>query len=147
MVIWIELSFITNCSSELILMCACYQSGMVNTEAEAPYKTCTRGWEVHYLQTSCVEEFLDSSNSWGVSLCPGEWKSTWPIHSGSKEGKFGSRTHARLLLAVLQAGTITATIRDSHQYFSNSLQGGLEVPCVLRFYGEVKNIDKIRTSK
>ena len=50
-------------------------------------------------------------------------------------------------LPFLQAGIITATVRDSHQYFSNSLQGGLEVPCVLRFCGELKNVDKIRTSK
>ena len=44
----------------------------------------------------------------------------------------------------LRTGTITATVRDSRQYSSDLLQGGLEVPCMLRLCGEVKNIDKVR---
>ena len=44
----------------------------------------------------------------------------------------------------LWTGTITATVRDSRQYSSDLLQGGLEVTCMLRFCGEVKNIDKFR---
>ena len=44
----------------------------------------------------------------------------------------------------LRVGTITATVTDSHQYSNDLPWGGLEVPCVFKFCGEVKTIDKVR---
>ena len=50
--------------------------------------------------------------------------------------------HAQKISAVcllfLRAGTITATVTNSRQYSNDLLQGGLEVPCVLKFCGEVR---------
>ena len=54
-----------------------------------------------------------------------------------KAGKFGGRTHAQKNFSCcspyLQTVTITATVRDSHQYSNDSLQGRLE-DCLLHFY-------------
>ena len=44
----------------------------------------------------------------------------------------------------LRAGTITATVTNSRQYSNDLPQGGLEVPCVLKFCGEARTIDKVR---
>ena len=44
----------------------------------------------------------------------------------------------------LRAGTITATVTDSRRYSNDLPQGGLEVPCVLKFCGEARTIDKVR---
>ena len=45
----------------------------------------------------------------------------------------------------LRVKTITATVTDSHRQYSNDLpQGGVEVPCVFKFCGEAKTIDKVR---
>ena len=38
----------------------------------------------------------------------------------------------------LRAGTITATVTNSRQYSNDLPQGGLEVPCVLKFCGEAR---------
>ena len=73
------------------------------------------GQELHS-QTPCDKRFLYSSIN--------------EVYSGSQEGKFGSRTHVPKNFSccslLLQIGTITATVRDSHH--SNDLpglQGGL----------------------
>ena len=54
-----------------------------------------------------------------------------------KAGKFGGRTHAQKNFSCcslyLRTVTITATVRDSHQYSNDSLQGRLE-DCLLHFY-------------
>ena len=55
------------------------------------------------------------------------------------------RKISAICLLFLRVGTITATVTVSHRQYSNDLpQGGVEVPCVFKFCGEVKTIDKVR---
>ena len=46
--------------------------------------------------------------------------------------------------SYVRAGTITATVTDSHQYSNDLPQGGLKVHWVLKFCGEARTIDKVR---
>ena len=47
-------------------------------------------------------------------------------------------------LFLRRSGTISATVTDERQYSRDVPQGGLEVPCVLKFTGELKYIEKIK---
>ena len=51
---------------------------------------------------------------------------------------------SRICSSFLQCGgTITAIVTGCRRYSSDLVQGGLEIPCSLRFYGEEKSILKI----
>ena len=140
-----------NCCSGLILMCACFPSGVVTSvvdmEAEAPCETCA------YVVESCIRGHHVSKDFWTplineVLVCAQENENPHdPYAVAVKKGSLVVGHVPRKISAVcslfLRIGTITATVRDSRQYSSDLLQGGLEVPCVLRFCGEVKNINKV----
>ena len=52
---------------------------------------------------------------------------------------------SRICSSFLQCcGTITAIVTGRRRYSSDLVQGGLEIPCNLRFYGEEKLILKIK---
>ena len=52
---------------------------------------------------------------------------------------------SRICSSFLQhGGTITAIVTGRRRYSSDLVQGGLEIPCNLRFYGEEKAILKIK---
>ena len=55
------------------------------------------------------------------------------------------KTISRICSSFLQYGdTITAIVTDHRRYLSNLVQGRLEIPCNLRFYGEEMSILKIK---
>ena len=101
------------------------------------------------MQPSCVENFWTPLIN-EVFVCVQENDNPhYPYAVAVKKGNLVVGHMSRKIMAVcslfFQTRTFTTTVRDGHQYFSNLLQGGLKVvPCVLRFCGEVKNIDKIR---
>ena len=41
---------------------------------------------------------------------------------------------------IQRGGEITATVTGRRRYFSDLVQGGLEIPCDLTFYGEKEEI-------
>ena len=94
----------------------CCPSGVVDIEAETPCGTCT------YVDESCIHGH-HLSKDFCTPVING-------VCSGSQEGKFEGRTCAqknvRYCLLLLQTGTITAALRDSHHYSNNLLQGGLK---------------------
>ena len=45
---------------------------------------------------------------------------------------------------ILRGGTIRATVTGRRRYSSDLAQGGLEIPCKLKFSGEPKEIQKVR---
>ena len=80
-------------------------------------------------------------------MCPGEQKSSSyavAVKKGSVVVGHVPRNISAVCSLFLRTGTIIATLRNSCQYSSSLLQGGLEVSCMLRFCREVKNIDKVR---
>ena len=81
----------------------------------------------------CAQENENSQDPYAVA-----------VKKGSLVVGHVSRKISAVCSLFLRTGTITAIVRDSRQYSSDLLQDGLEVPCVLRFCGEVKNIDKVR---
>ena len=90
---------------------------MVDKEAKIPCETCTNVVEScsihrnHVLKDFCTPVINE-------------------VCSGSKEGKFGGRTHAQkdftCCLVFLGTLTITATVRDSCQHSNDLLQSELE---------------------
>ena len=104
-------------------MCVCCTSGMVDIEAKTPCGTCT------YVNESCICGHHVSKDFCSPVINE--------ICSGSQEGKFGGRTCAQknfsYCLLLLQTGTITATIKDSHHYSNDLFQGGLE-DCLLHSF-------------
>ena len=102
-----------NYRSELILMCVCCPSGMVDIEAKRPQGTCT------YVDKSCIRGhhvLKDFCTTVINEVC-----------SGSQEG---GRTRAQKNVShcsvLLQTGTFTGTVRDSCHYSNKLLQGDLE---------------------
>ena len=97
-------------------MCVCCPSGVVDIQAETPHGTCT------YEDKSCICGH-HVSKDFCTPVING-------MCSGSQEGKFEGRTCAQKNISycslLLQTGTITATVRDSHHYSNDLLQGGLE---------------------
>ena len=55
------------------------------------------------------------------------------------------REISKLCWLFVHHGTITAEVTVTGQRRSPILQGGLEIPCVLRFNGSTKNINRLRT--
>ena len=97
-------------------MYMCCRSGMVDIEAETPCGTCT------YVDESCIRGHPVSKDFCTPVINV--------VCSGSQEGKFEGRTCAQKNVSycslLLQTGTITATVRDSHHYSNDLLQGALE---------------------
>ena len=97
-------------------MCMCCPSGMVDIEAETPCGTCT------YMDESCIRGHHLSKDFCTPVINV--------VCSDSQEGKFEGRTCAQKNVSycslLLQTGTITATVRDSHHYSNDLLQGALE---------------------
>ena len=98
-------------------MYTCCPSRVVGKEAETPHETCT------YVVESCIIHRHHVLKDFCTPLIN-------KACSGSKEGKFGGRTRAQRnfsrCLLFLRTVTITATVRDSHQYSNDLLQGGLK---------------------
>ena len=97
-------------------MCVCCPSGVVYIKPEKPRGTCT------YVDESCIRRY-HVSKDFSTSVING-------VCSGSQEGKFEGRTctqkNVSYGLLLLQTRTIMATVRDSHHYSNDLLQGGLE---------------------
>ena len=137
-----------NCCSELILIRTYFPCGVVTSvvdmEAEAPHETCMCSVE------SCIHRHHVSKGFWtpvinDVLACTQENENPHDLYPVAvKKGSLVVGHVHRKILAVcllfLRTETITAAVRDSRKYSSDLPQGGLEVPCMLRFCGEVKNI-------
>ena len=89
---------------------------MVDIEAKTARGTCT------YVDKSCIHRHHVSKD-----FCTPVINE---VCSGSQEGKFWGRTCVQKNVIycslLLQTGTITATVRDSHHYSNDLLQGALE---------------------
>ena len=81
----------------------------------------------------CAQESGNSHDPYAVA-----------IKKGSVVVGHVPRKISAICLLFLRVETITATVTDSRQYLNDLPQGGLEVPCVFKFCGEAKIIDKVR---
>ena len=97
-------------------MCVCCPSVVVDIEAKTSRGTCT------YMDESCIRGH-HVSEDFCTPVING-------VCSGSQEGKFEGRKCAQKNVSccslLLQTGTITDPVRDSHQDSNDLLQGGLE---------------------
>ena len=59
-------------------------------------------------------------------------------------GDVPRKISATCSLFLRRNGLITARVTDSRQFSRDLPQGGLEVPCVLKFIGEVKYSEKVK---
>ena len=59
-------------------------------------------------------------------------------------GHVPRRFSAICSLFLRRGGSITCTVNGSRRYSGDLPQGGLEIPCILTFYGESTKIDKVK---
>ena len=113
-------------------MWACCPSGVVDKEAETPHEACT-----HMVESSTIRRHHVSKD-----FCTPVIKE---VCSGSKEEKFGSRTHAQKTFSCcslfLWTVTITASVRDSCQYSNNHLLPKLTSRQYFILYGILLHCD------
>ena len=105
------------------------------------YDSCIRGHHVYkdiwspYIneELACVIEEDNSHDPYAVAVKKG----------GQVVGHLPRIISAACSLFLRRNGVISATVTDERQYSRDLPQGGLEVPCVLKFTRESKYIEKI----
>ena len=63
--------------------------------------------------------------------------------SGETVGHLPQKISRICSMFLQRGGEITATVTGRRRYSSNLVQGGLEIPCDLKFRGEEKEIFKL----
>ena len=69
------------------------------------------------------------------------------LKDGSIVGHLPKRISRVCSLFLLRGGSILCTVVGGRRYSSDLVQGGLEIPCTLRFIGKPKEINKLKSLK
>ena len=59
-------------------------------------------------------------------------------------GHIPKKISALCSLFLLRGGTITCQVTGSRRYSDDLVQGGLEIPCALKFKGDAKLVNKVK---
>jgi len=97
---------------------------------------------------SCLQNGVDSSFGRRVAM----WQRAFDRYAvaakkpgaGLIVGHLPKKISRRCSVFILRGGTIRATVTGRRRYSSDLAQGGLEIPCKLKFSGEPKEIQKVR---
>ena len=85
-------------------------------------------------QLQCLREAGNDKDRYAVAV----------LRHGSVVGHIPRRISAACLLFIERNGRIHCRITGTRQYSADLPQGGLEIPCVLTFEGDKKEVTKIR---
>ena len=69
------------------------------------------------------------------------------VKDGVIVGHLPKRISRVCSLFLLRRGSILCTVVGGRRYSSDLVQGGLEIPCTLRFMGKPKEINKVKRLK
>lgn len=106
------------------------------------YNSCIRGHHIYKKvwspsineELTCVVEKGNAHDPYAVAVTKGELI----------VGHLPCKIPAACSLFLHRNGLITARVTDTRQYSIDLPQGGLEVPCVLKFVGEVSYVEKVK---
>ena len=101
--------------------------------------SCIRG---HHIYKEVWSPFVDEELIW-----EGNNHDPYAVAAMKGElivGHVSRKISATCSLLLRRNGLITARVTDSRQYSRDLPQGGLEVPCVLKFIGEAKYVENVK---
>ena len=106
---------------------------------------CVRGYHVyHHIWAAAVGEELicereptNDKDRYAVAV----------LKDGSIVGHLPKRISRVCSLFLLRGWSILCTVVGGRRYSSDLVQGGLEIPCTLRFIGKPKEINKLKSLK
>lgn len=116
---------------------------MESEEFEVPCSV--RGYHVyHHIWAAAVGEVLNCDRE------PTNDKDRYAVavvKDGTIVGHLPKRISRVCSLFLLRGGNILCTVVGGRRYSSDLVQGGLEIPCTLRFIGKPKEINKLKALK
>ena len=103
-------------------------------------ESCIRGYHIYqHLWTAAIGEHLmcqrergNAADAYAISVMKG----------GTIVGHLPRRISCACTLFIRRGGTIGCQVTGRRKYSSDLRQGGLEIPCLLTFEGEAKEIKK-----
>ena len=114
-------------------------------EDEYEVSCCVRGYHVYQsIWAAAVGEVLMCERE------PTNEKDRYAVAVVKEEtvvGHLPKRISRVCSLFLLRGGTILCTVVGGRRYSADLAQGGLEVPCILRFIGKPKEINKLKSLK
>ena len=108
---------------------------------ETVFHTCVRGYHVYQdVWVPATDEMLSCCREVGNPHDPFAVKVT---KAGITVGHLPKKISSTCSLFIFNGGSISCKVTDSHRRYSSDLvQGGLEIPCIIRLQGTKELIDK-----
>ena len=108
---------------------------------ETVFHTCVRGYHVYQdVWVPATDEMLSCCREVGNPHDPFTVKVT---KAGITVGHLPKKISSTCSLFIFNGGSISCKVTDSHRRYSSDLvQGGLEIPCIIRLQGTKELIDK-----
>ena len=109
---------------------------------ETVFHTCVRGYHVYQdVWVPATDEMLSCCREVGNPHDPFAVKVT---KAGITVGHLPKKISSTCSLFIFNGGSISCKVTDSHRRYSSDLvQGGLEIPCIIRLQGTKELIDKV----
>ena len=86
-------------------------------------------------ELECQQERRNGADAYAVAV----------VHEGTVVGHVPRRISRICSLFIRRGGVICCCVTDRRRHSSDLPQGGLEIPCLLSFEGEAKDIKKLVT--